>query len=157
MKKLFLLSALAVLFFCSATPPPVKFKDFQAVQPKGNVLKLSDFVGKGKYVVVDFFASWCGPCMAETPYLKAAYNKYSKDKLTIVSVAVADRPEDTMKAVKQHGISWNVIMNAQNTPGRLYGFRSIPQIYLFGPDGTLLETEGLRGPDLDKTLSKYIK
>lgn len=134
-----------------------QFVDFEAEQPDGTVKKFSDYIGKGKYVLVDFWASWCGPCLGEIPYLKAAYKKYKSDKFDILGVAVSDKPENTLRAIKEKGIVWDVILNAQRTPGELYGFNSIPQIFLFGPDGTLLKRSGLRGEEMDATLAKYLK
>lgn len=133
------------------------FVDFEAEQPDGSVKKFSDYIGKGKYVLVDFWASWCGPCLGEIPYLKAAYKKYKSDKFDILGVAVSDKPENTQRAIKEHGVEWEVIFNAQHKPGDLYGFNTIPQIFLFGPDGTLLKRDGLRGEEMDKTLAEILK
>jgi len=133
------------------------FKDFEAPQPDGTTMHFSDFVGKGKYVLVDFWASWCGPCIRETPYIRAAYDKYRGDNFDVLGVAVFDEPEETLKAISEHGIVWNVILNAQQVPGELYGFSTIPTIFLFGPDGTLLVREGLRGDAIMDTLAVYLK
>ena len=133
------------------------FADFEAVQPDGKTVKFSDYVGRGKYILVDFFASWCGPCMMEIPYLKAAYEKYHGDNFDIVGVAISDAPENTARAVEANQIPWNIIYNAQKTPAQLYEFNSIPQIFLFGPDGRLLKREGLRGDDMDGALAEFLK
>ena len=132
------------------------FKDFEAEQPDGTVKRLSDYVGKGKYVLVDFWASWCGPCIRETPYIRAAYDKYRGDRFDVLGVAVSDEPENTQQAISEHGIVWDVILNAQHQPGDLYGFSTIPTIFLFGPDGTLLVREGLRGDAIVDTLAHYL-
>ena len=132
------------------------FKDFEAEQPDGTMMHFSDFVGKGKYVLVDFWASWCGPCIRETPYIRAAYDKYHGEHFDVLGVAVSDEPENTLKAISEHGIIWNVMLNAQKQPGELYGFSSIPTIFLFGPDGTLLVREGLRGDAIMDTLAVYL-
>ena len=133
------------------------FADFEVEQPDGSVKKFSDYIGKGKYVLVDFWASWCGPCLGEIPYLKAAYKKYKGNNFDILGVAVSDKPENTLRAIQEKDIPWNVILNAQKVPGQLYGFNSIPQIFLFGPDGTLLKRSGLRGEEMDKALAEYLK
>lgn len=156
------LAAMAIVISCSArgkekSPEKLKFDDFEAVQPDGSVKKFSDYIGKGKYILVDFWASWCGPCLREIPYLKAAYEKYRGDNFDILGVAVSDKPEDTQRAIQRNKIPWTVILNAQSTPCELYQFNAIPQLMLFGPDGTLLKRDGLRGEEMDAALAEYLK
>lgn len=134
------------------------FTDFEVTQPDGSIAKLSDYVGKGKYILVDFWASWCGPCKREIPNIKAAYEKYKGDKFDVLSVAVWDKPEDTVKAAAEHGVVWNQIINAQRIPTDIYGIEGIPHLILFGPDGSIVKRgEGLRGEGLEKTLSELLK
>ena len=119
------------------------FLDFSAVQdpedPENSTVKLSDYVGKGKYILVDFWASWCGPCREEMPYIKEVYEKYHGDNFDIVGVAINDRPDDSKAAVEVLEIPWNQILNAQQVPADLYGIQYIPHVILFGPDGTILK------------------
>lgn len=133
------------------------FTDFEIAQPDGSIAKLSDYVGKGKYILVDFWASWCGPCKREIPNIKAAYEKYKGDKFDVLSVAVWDKPEDTAAAAAEHGVVWNQIVNAQKIPTDIYGIEGIPHLILFGPDGKIVKRgDGLRGPGLEKTLSELL-
>lgn len=130
------------------------FTDFTIEDSDGQTVSFSDYVGKGKYVLVDFWASWCGPCKREIPNIIAAYEKYAQKGLEVLSVAVWDRPEDTKAAAKEHGVVWHQIINAQRIPTDLYGIQGIPQIMLFGPDGTILKRD-LRGETIDAELAKY--
>ena len=133
------------------------FKDIEATQPDGSVRRLSDYIGHGKYILVDFWASWCGPCRGETPYLKAAYEKYPRTLFDIVGVTVNDKTEDALALVAKENIPWNQLYIEDSKAAQTYGFSTIPQIFLFGPDGTLLKREGLRGEGIDRILSEYLK
>lgn len=141
------------------TKPGAPFIDFTIVQdendPENTTVSLSDYVGKGKYILVDFWASWCGPCKAEIPNIKAVYDKYHGDDFDVVSVAVWDKPEDTKVAAQQHGVVWNQIINAQKTPTDLYGIKGIPHIILFAPDGTFV-ADDLRGSNIEKAVAKAL-
>lgn len=122
-----------------ATQPGNKFVDFE-VTYNGQTHRLSDYVGKGKYTLVDFWASWCGPCIRQTPVLKGLQQKYG-DKLDIVGFAVWDDPADTQAAIEKHGITWPTVVNCQTIPTDLYGIPGIPCIILFGPDGTIISRD----------------
>ena len=129
------------------------FTDFEVEQPDGTTLKLSDFVGKDKYVLVDFWASWCGPCRREIPNIKAAYDKYHGEKFDVLSVAVWDKPEDTARALAEENLPWPQIVNAQRIPTDIYGIQGIPHLILFGPDGRIVKRgEGLRGENMDPVI-----
>lgn len=123
-----------------------KFVDFE-IANDSTVQRLSDYVGKGKYVLVDFWASWCGPCIRETSVIKDLYNQYGPEGLEVLGVAVWDEPDNTRAAIAKHQIPWPQIINAQTVPTDLYGITGIPHIIIFGPDGTIL-SRGKQGDEL---------
>jgi thiol-disulfide isomerase/thioredoxin len=120
------------------------FTDF-TVESTGE--KLSDYVGKGNYVLVDFWASWCGPCKREIPNLVKILKKHQDKGLTVLGVAVWDKVEDTKQAIETFKIEWPVMLDAQTGPTDLYGISGIPHIILFAPDGTIV-SRGLQGEEL---------
>ncbi len=138
----------------SKTKAGMMFVDFSA-EYDGKVQKLSDHVGKGKYVLVDFWASWCGPCKAEIPGLIEVYNKYKGDKFEVLGVATWDKPEDTLKALEQLKIPYPQIMNAQYAGSDAYGIEGIPQIILFAPDGKIVARD-LRGASIEAKVKEVL-
>ena len=128
------------------------FQDFE-VEYEGKTSRLSDYVGKGQYVLVDFWASWCGPCRGEIPNLKAAHEKYQDKGLVVLGVAAWDEPEDTKKAIEEDGITYPQILNSQDAGTNVYGIKGIPHIILFAPDGKVVK-RGLRGAAIEVELSK---
>ncbi len=131
------------------------FTDFK-VEYDGQAHRLSDYVGKGNYVLIDFWASWCGPCKAEIPNIIETYNKYKDRGFVVVGIPVNDKPEDTKKAMEDLGITYPQIRDIDGAASTPYGVAFIPQIILFGPDGTILR-RGLRGEEIMKTVSEYME
>ena len=135
------------------------FVDFTVVQdpdsPETSTVKFSDYIGNGKYVLVDFWASWCGPCREEMPNLKDVYETYAGENFDMLSVAVADELSETLKAATELGITWNQIVNAQQIPLGLYGIEAIPHVILFGPDGTILKRD-LRGEAIGEAVREAL-
>ena len=153
-----IVSMLETIAAQEATAVGKMFTDFEIAQPDGSVKKLSDYVGKGKYVLADFWASWCGPCRREIPNVKKVYDKFGGEKFEVVSIAVWDKAENTIKAIEEEKLEWPQIIDCQDVPGKLYGIEGIPVMILFGPDGTIVERGGeLRGANMEPTIAKYIK
>ena len=123
------------------------FADFTLTAEDGTEHKLSDYVGRGEYVLVDFWASWCGPCRREMPTIKEIYTKYKDQGLTVLGVAVNDEVADTQKAIEDMGIEWPVISDVQGATLDIYGISGIPHLILFAPDGTIV-SRGARGEGL---------
>lgn len=128
------------------------FTDFTINYTDGSPsVKLSDYVGRGKYILVDFWASWCGPCRAEVPYLMDVYKKYKGDKFDILGLAVWDKITNSQEAIKEMNLPWPFILGCGDVAPDTYGVNAIPHIILFGPDGTILHRD-LRGEDIEKAI-----
>ena len=140
-----------------ATAEGMHFIDFSVMQPDGKTAKLSDYVGKGKYVLVDFWASWCRPCKHEIPNVKAVYDKHHGKDFDVLSVAVWENsPKESLDTAKAYGVTWNQIVDAKNVPTDIYGILGIPHIILFGPDGTIIK-RGLHGEAIEEEVARYVK
>ncbi|MDE6333380.1 MAG: AhpC/TSA family protein [Muribaculaceae bacterium] len=133
-----------------ATSVGKQYLDFEV-----NGKKLSDYVGDGKYLLVDFWASWCGPCRRQMPVIKGLYDKYKDKGLEVLGVAVWDKADDTRRAIGEEGITWPCIIDAGTIPTDLYGISGIPCIMLIGPDGTILSRDK-QGDELVADVEKYL-
>lgn len=136
------------------TSPGHKYADFE-ITYEGKKSKLSDYVRPGKYTIVDFWASWCGPCMRQAAVLKEIYAEYHDKGLEIVGVAVWDEPQNTLEAIKTKELPWPNILNAQTIPTDLYGISGIPCIIIIGPDGTILSRDK-QGDELKEDVRKAL-
>ncbi len=154
-----------------ATAVGKKFVDFTVdhvagVDKEGNPIyekkSLSDFVGKGKVMLVDFWSPWCPPCKAEIPNIKAVWEKYHGEDFDVLSVAVWEESRkmdwhNTIDTAAVYGMNWLQLNNGHQEPASLYGIDGIPHMILFDKDGTILKRgDDLRGEKTAKAVAEVL-
>lgn len=141
------------------TQPGKMFVDFAGYTVDGEPSKLSDYVGKGKFVLADFWASWCGPCKREIPNLIELQNKFGGDKFVVLGVNVWDEEAKFKEALTAEGITYPQIYiprDNKDNATEMYGIKGIPQIILFAPDGTIVK-RNLRGDAMKEFVAEQLK
>lgn len=125
----------------SKTGPGKMFVDFSGKTPEGKDVRLSDFVGKGRYTLVDFWASWCGPCMRSMPGMKNLWDTYHAKGLDILGVAVWDGDNSrSRERMVEKDMCWpQIFVGEDKTPTDIYGITGIPHVILFDPEGKVVE------------------
>ncbi|MBO4642000.1 MAG: TlpA family protein disulfide reductase [Bacteroidaceae bacterium] len=136
--------------------PGAQVTELVMQDPEGKEVHLTDWVGKGKYVLVDFWASWCGPCRAEMPNVKALYEKYKDKGFEIVGVSFDQTKAAWMKGITDLQLPWPQMSDLKGwgcAAAKEYSIHSIPATILFSPDGKVI-ANGLRGETLRDKLAE---
>ena len=138
------------------------YQDFTQNDPDGNPVTASKVISdpKNRYVLIDFWASWCGPCMRELPDMKEAYAKYSSKGFEILAVSLDQDRDSWLKTIKDEEMNWIHVSDLQywnNAVARQYGINSIPSNFLIDCETGLIVSKGLRGRMLANTLSDLLE
>ncbi|MDR1937770.1 MAG: AhpC/TSA family protein [Tannerellaceae bacterium] len=131
--------------------------DFSLPDPEGNIVSLSGRLGKG-YILLDFWASWCGPCRRENPNIVKNYNEYKDKGFDVFSVSLDKTKEAWIKGIEEDQLTWTHVSDVlfwDSAPAKLYGIRAIPANFLVDKDGIIV-AKNLRGEELGKTLAELL-
>ncbi|MBO4958164.1 MULTISPECIES: TlpA disulfide reductase family protein [Butyricimonas] len=137
-----------------------KYKDLELVDENGKVVHLADFVKPGQYNMVEFWASWCGPCRGEIPHLRHVYDAYGKgkDAFNMISVSIDDKEKDWKQALKEENMKWTQLCDLKGWKGEVinkYKIQGVPFCLILDKEGRIID-HGVRGSELDVVLIKYL-
>ena len=135
------------------------FPDLELADPEGQTHSLSEYLGKGKYVLLDFWSSRCLPCRKEMPYIKTAYEKYRDRGFDVVGISLDTDKTAWTAAIRKMNLSWHHLSDLKAWKGQAamtYSIQPIPFTLLYGPDGKVIARE-LRGEALENTLKELFR
>ncbi|MCF0176997.1 MAG: TlpA family protein disulfide reductase, partial [Bacteroidales bacterium] len=134
------------------------FMNFSQAGPDGEMIEFASTVGEGKYVLLDFWASWCGPCMAELPYLLESYEKYHSKGFEIFGVSLDSDRQSWLNCIKNNKMNWihtSDVKYWSNEVAVMYAIHSIPSNFLIDPEGKII-AKNLRGKALELKLQSLL-
>lgn len=135
------------------------FIDFTQETPEGDLMSISELAGKSKLLLIDFWASWCGPCRAENPNVVEVYNEYHEKGFDIIGVSLDMEKDKWIEAIEKDGLIWHNISDLKywnNEGAKLYGISSIPSNVLIDKNGIII-AKNLRGEDLRNKVEEILK
>ena len=137
-----------------------KYRDLELVDENGKTVHLSDYVKPGQYNMVEFWASWCGPCRGEIPHLRHVYDAYGKgkDAFNMISVSIDDKEKDWKQALKEENMKWTQLCDLKGWKGEVinkYKIQGVPFCLILDKEGRIID-HGVRGSELDVVLIKYL-
>ncbi len=136
-----------------------KYQDYTLITTEGKEIKLSDYIGKSEYLFIDFWASWCGPCIADMPNLKKVYEKYKDIGLEVVGISLDSNESNWKRGLKRINVPWNQLLIPVDSQSKLkeaYRFKGIPYGVLIDKKG-IIRNVNLNGALLDNYLEKLLK
>ena len=116
----------------------MKFPDFEGVDIVGGTVRLSDYAGKGKYILLDFWSTSCGPCRRAFPRIRDLYEKLGGDRFDVVGVPVWEKVGLSKETIKENNLTWRNILGTEESAAELYGVTFVPTYLLLAPDGTII-------------------
>jgi peroxiredoxin len=131
-------------------------QEIEAFSPDGKLIKLSDY--KGKYVLLDFWASWCAPCRQENPNIVNAYNQFKNKNFTVLGFSLDDDKDAWVKAIKSDGLAWGHFSELKQwdaNTAKAYNINQIPSSFILDPNGKII-AKNLRGKELVDFLAKTL-
>ncbi len=137
-----------------------KYKDLELVDENGKTVQLSDYVKPGQYNMVEFWASWCGPCRGEIPHLRHVYDAYGKgkDAFNMISVSIDNKEKDWKQALKEENMKWTQLCDLKGWKGEVinkYKIQGVPFCLILDKEGRIID-HGVRGSELDVVLIEYL-
>ncbi|MDR2284377.1 MAG: TlpA family protein disulfide reductase [Sphingobacterium sp.] len=135
-----------------------KFINITQLDPNGKKINLYDYLKGKKYVLVDFWASWCGPCRAENPHVLKVYNKYKAKGFDVFAISLDDSKDRWVKAIKDDNMPWAQVSDLKgwkNEAAQYYNITAIPMNYLLDANGNIV-AKNLRGDNLEKEIAKLL-
>ncbi len=139
--------------------PGQKYHNIELSDTAGTIHKLSEYVGKDNYVLLDFWASWCGPCMMSMPMMKDLYNTYSDRGLQIIGISLDDNRTNWIRAIEREKLPWihlSDLKGWESAASVAYGIRAIPETVIISPKGKVIAT-GLRDEELKAKIEELFE